>query len=378
MRVKPFTLYAMGALAVLVASITLLGSITTSAATPAQPDAPKPALTVTAVSTELRSWPRIIEANGTIAAWDEASIGTTVGGLRVVEVHANVGDTVKRGQILVRFDTDALRMEEAELTANVVQARAQLLRADADNQRAQTLLATGAVSEQDALQYATQAKASLGQLEASDARLRAKQVQLRQSEVLAPDRGVISARTVSVGAVAPAGQELFRLIRQQRLEWRGEIGGSQIAEMAVGQTIVLTLPTGSLATAHVRSVAPSLNAQTRLGTVYADIAPGSPAVAGMYVSARIELPASPARVVPAMSVLIRDGHNLVATLNDGPNGSTAVLQQVTVGRRRGNEIEITMGLKGNERVIARGAGFIGDGDLVKVVPVSAFPATKKD
>ena len=58
-----------------------------------------------------------------------------------------------------------------------------------------------------------------------------QQLRLRQTRVLAPDNGVISARSATVGAVLPAGQELFRLIRQGRLEWRAEVAAADLARL---------------------------------------------------------------------------------------------------------------------------------------------------
>ena len=119
-----------------------------------------------------------------------------------------------------------------------------------------------------------------------------------------------------------------------------------------------------------------MNAQTRLGTVYADIDASSQARAGMFASARIELAPSTARVVPSMSVLIRDGRSVVALLGDGAVTSKVTMRVVTIGRRMGNEVEITDGLNEHDRVVTQGASFLGDGDLVRLVEPSGKPTTK--
>jgi RND family efflux transporter MFP subunit len=353
------------ALAVMSAGYVVVGRARTNAA-PA-PDVGRAALTVTVAGVAQRSWPRIIEAGGPVAAWEEVSIGASIGGLRVQSLHVDVGDAVRRGQVLVQLDSESLRAEAQELSASLVQAQAQLAQADADAARSRDLLATGGVSEQDALQSRTQAQVARGQVAVMTARLAAKNIQLRQSQVLAPDDGVISARNVSAGAVAGTGQELLRLIRRQRLEWRGELTAAQVGEVGAGQQVVLALPDGTTAKAVVERVAPAMNAQTRLATLYARIAPGSRARAGMYASARIELAPTPARVVPAMSVVVRDGHAFVAKLADRQGALAVTLQRVTVGRRMGSEVEVVDGLADDDRIVVQGAGFLGDGDLVKVV-----------
>lgn len=313
---------------------------------------PTPTLTVTTARPARAVWPLTVEASGAIAAWQEASIGAQVGGYRLVEVSVNVGDQVTKGQVLARFDPALLQAEEARLAAIDEQAKT-------NTGRMLRLQKSGAVSDQDALQFATQAKTAGALLESN-------RLQLRYTEVLAPDDGVISSRTATLGAVVPVGQELFRLIRQNRLEWRGELTAAQLAHVQTGQRVDLALPGGGKASASVRQTAPSLDPQTRLGIVYADIAPGSRARAGMYVDGRVVIGQSDALVVPAESVTIRDGRSYVLKLTDAGATSHVSLRPVTVGRRRGNQLDISSGIDGDDRLVVAGAGFLNEGDLVRV------------
>lgn len=322
---------------------------TRSATTPA-PSQPAAALTVTVATAAQADWPTVLEASGAIAPWQEAVIGAQVSGLRLDEIRVNVGDRVKRGEVLAVFDADLLRADEARLKASWLQA-------DANRRRALQLKGTGGISEQEVLQYVTEADVAKAQLQST-------QLQLRYAKVTAPDDGVISARSATVGAVSSSGQEQFRMIRQNRLEWRGELTAVQLAQFQPGQRIHLILPDGATATATVRQTAPALDTQTRLGIVYSDIEPGSTARAGMYAKGNVVLTESPAVTVPATSVVIRDGRSYVPRLVEGDRIS---LQVVTVGRRQGEAVEIVSGIKVGDRVTAQGAGFLNDGDLVRVV-----------
>lgn len=313
-----------------------------------------PALTVTSTTAREVHWPVVLTASGSVTAWQEASVGAQIGGYQLIDVLVNVGDHVTRGQTLARFDPALLQAEEAVLLANFEQA-------EANHQRALYLQGRGSISDQDALQSATLARTASASLDG-------KRLQLRYTNVVAPDDGTISARTATLGAVVPTGQELFRLIRQDRLEWRGELTALQLAQIKVGQDVVLQLPDGTTSTATVRQSAPMLNEQTRLATVYADVHPGSNARAGMYAEGRIELERNTAWVVPAQSVIIRDGRSQVAALVDAGEVSTIALQRVTVGRRLGEEVEILEGLAAGQRVVVQGAGFLNSGDIVRIVP----------
>ena len=267
-------------------------------------------------------------------------------------MRANVGDQVKKGQLLAAIDADLLRADLAQLQATWEEA-------EADRERALKLKSTGAVSEQEVIQLITRARRAVAALEA-------KRLELRYTKIVAPDDGAISSRTATVGAVMPVGQELFRLIRANRLEWRGELTAAQLARVRAGLRIELDLPDGGTAGATVRQTAPALDPQSRLGIVYADLDADSHARAGMYASGRVMLESTAALVVPAESVVIRDGRNYAVAL-DGPGATPKVsLRPVTIGRREGREVEVVRGIGVDQRVVVRGAGLLNDGDVVRV------------
>lgn len=334
-----------------IAAILLCVPATSASQTDTQP---APALTVTVATATTLRWPVRLEASGSIAPWEEAVIGSQVSNLRLVKLYVNVGDAVKQGQLLATFDADLLEADATRLNANWLQA-------ESNRKRALQLKGTGGISDQEVLQYETQAGVA-------KALLTGTQLQLRYAKVIAPDDGLISARTATVGAVYGNGQELFRMIRQSRLEWRGELTALQLAHVKPGQRINLALLDDSSATAVVRELAPSLNTETRLGIAYADIESGSTARAGMYARGLVDLSERPAVVIPAASVVIRDGRSYVPRLVDNDRIS---LQPVTVGRRQNNEVEIVSGINVADRVVEQGAGFLNDGDRVHIATAPA-------
>ncbi|PZQ21696.1 MAG: efflux RND transporter periplasmic adaptor subunit [Sphingopyxis macrogoltabida] len=318
------------------------------------------ALTVTVATPGRVIWTDSLSAQGVISAWQEASIGTQVGSYQLIDVKVNVGDQVRRGQVLARLNPALLRAEEAELVARQMQAAA-------NDARARGLQEVGGISDQEALQFATEARTAA-------ALLAAKRLELRYTAIVAPDDGVISARMATLGAVVPAGQELFRMIRQNRLEWRGELDAEQLKSVRKGQAVALTLPDGGIARAVVRQVAPALTDTSRLAVVYADIVPGSIARAEMYVSGAIAVGDSPALVVPAECVVIRDGRSFVILAPGSAKTAKVTLRGVTTGRRNGGLIEIERGLSGSERLVQRGAAFLKEGDPVAIArPGKAQP-----
>ena len=350
-RSRNWLFYAVPAVLLIVAVIGGIVLVHHGKAPAASPKATA-SLTVTSALPRRVSWTDTLETSGAIAAWQEASVGAQIGGYQLADVRVNVGDQVTKGQVLARFDPDLLRADADQLQANYDQAAA-------NEKRALALEKVDAIAAQSVLQAVTTAKVAL-------AMLAAKKLQLRYTDVVAPDNGVISARTATMGAVVPVGQELFRLIRQNRLEWRGELTAAQLVQIAAGQHITLALPDGSEAVATVRQIAPSLDGTSRLGTVYADIPPGSHARAGMYANGHVALAQTPALIIPSQAVVMRDGRNYVLTLADESATPRVALREVTTGRHQGSDVEITSGLSGDAPVVVKGAGFLNDNDHVRL------------
>jgi RND family efflux transporter MFP subunit len=342
---------AAGAAAV-VAIILIYFFVTGQQVVQAQAETPHPALTVTTVTPGHVTWAKLVTASGLIAPWEEASIGTQIGSYQLTEVRVNVGDKVRQGQLLAKLNPALLRAEEAQLVAREQQARTNGVRASA-------LRASGGISDQEALQFTTEARTAAAALDA-------KRLELRYTSVIAPDDGVITARLATLGAVVPAGQELFRMIRKHRLEWRGEVTAAQLGAIAEGQPISLSLPDGTSAKAIVRQTAPALDPQSRLAIVYADLASGSRARAGMYVQGGISVGDAPALAVPAECVVVRDGRSYVMIAPGAGASSKVRLRAVTTGRRNADMIEILSGISAHDRLVRRGAAFLNDGDVVAV------------
>lgn len=330
--------------------------------------APRPALSVNVVQPQSANLPMRIAANGNIAAWQEAVIGTEANGLRLAEVRVNVGDAVKRGQVLATFAPDMLQADVAQNRAVVAEAEAALAEATANAKRARELQSSGALSDQQISQYETAERTAKARLDAQRAQANVQQLRLRQTEVLAPDNGVISARSATVGAVLPAGQELFRMIRQGRLEWRADVAAADLARLKPGMAASVTPSGGAPIAGKVRMVAPTVDPQTRNGIVYVDLAPSADARAGMFARGEFDIGTGQGLTLPQSAVQLRDGFSYV--LRVGADSKVSEVK-VTVGRRVGDRIEITGGLDASARVVAAGGGFLSDGDTVRVVDAAA-------
>ncbi len=207
---------------------------TTANAAPVAKHTPATALTVSVVRPERVEWPEVVQASGSIAAWQEAIVGAEVSGLRLTELLVDIGDVVTKGQAARALRRCDRTRDGRTAGSSGRRGRSQRpLEARANAQRAERLGKTAALSEQDITQYMTRDRTAQAQLESARARLHSQRLTLNYTRVVAPDDGIISARKATLGSVAAPGTELFRLVRQNRLEWRAELSGVQLAQVQV-------------------------------------------------------------------------------------------------------------------------------------------------
>lgn len=357
----------------LIAAALLLSGITLVATQSRAADAPKaasskPALTVSLTRPQQGSLPTRLSANGNVAAWQEAVIGSEVNGLRLSEVRVNVGDHVQRNQVLAVFASESVAADVAAAKAGTAEAQAMAAEAKANADRARAVQSSGVYSAQQINQILTAEQTALARFDSAKAQLEVQQLRLKNTIVTAPDAGTISARNAAVGAVAGAGTELFKLIRQSRLEWRAEVTSAELGRIKPGTKVTITTASGATVAGKVRTVAPTVDPQTRAALVYVDIAGGgsanAPVVAGMFARGEFELGASNGMTVANTAVVVRDGFSYVYKV--GADNRVAQLK-VQTGRTVGTQIELLGGVKADDRLVASGASFLSEGDLVKVV-----------
>lgn len=348
-------------LALLLAGILLLRPKT--AKLPASTARPA-SLSVNVITPTHAMWPKSVAAQGAIAAWQESTIGTEIGGLRIAQVLADVGDRVKRGQEIATLNAESVMAALHEQEAAVAQARAKLAEAKSDAERARTVRSSGALSEQQIQQYLIAEETAQANLAAAQASLESARINLARTHIVAPDDGMISSRTAAVGTVVSAGSELFRLVRQGRVEWRAEIAAPQLAGIRSGQKSIVELPQGGQVEGKVRMIAPTLNADTRTALIYIDLPRDSAARAGMYAQGRIELGQQEALTVPQSAVTLRDGLSYVFEIG---SDNIVAQRQVKTGRIEDGRVEILDGLAPQARIAASGGAFLNQGDLVNVV-----------
>ena len=342
-------------------------------------DQARPAMVVTVAPPKLELLPVQVEADGDVVAWQEASVASESNSLTLAEVLVDVGDTVKKGQLLARFNGKTVAEDVAQAKASLVEAQANAVEARANARRARRLLRTDSMSKQQADQYFAADRSARAKVRSARAALASRRQNWQNVELRAPDDGVISSRTATEGSVPSAGTELFKLIRQGKLEWRAELGDTDLMKVKAGDRAVVHAANGREVLARVRAVAPSANTKTRTTLVYVDVPAGPGLWAGMFANGTFELGESPGLTVPLDALVPSDGFLYVYRLKSDNHVERV---RVTTGRQTADRMEVMPArgeqLSESDRVVVEGAAFLSDADLVRVVDAHTDEARALD
>ena len=328
--------------------------------------------TVTVATATLQTVDRMVTASGTISAWEEVPVGAETGGLVATGVYVDEGAWVRQGQVLVKLNDALLRAQLRQQDAAVSSAEANAAREDADLGRAHELKDRGFLSQASLDMAVAEQRAAEAQLASARAGRSETATRLAQTEIRAPVAGRVISRNVTRGQIVQAGSELFRLVRDGRLELDAQIPETELGLVRAGQTATISSDQIGQVGGRVRIVTPEVNSESRIGVARIALASTEGFRTGMYARADINIGAQPAVTMPTAAVLYRENRAGVFILSAD---SHARFQPVTVLSRTDDRTSVG-GLEAGARVVVDGAGFLGDGDRVTVAAASPPPAAR--
>lgn len=333
------------------------------------------ALTVAVVTPQRSIWPIEIQANGWLTAWQEVVISAQVGGQMITSVNAEVGDTVAANDVLAELSTGSLTNQIIQLNAALESSKASLDLAAADAERARQLSGGSSISKQQASEYLATERKAKANVDSAQAQLASAQLDLAHSKITAVTAGIISSRSAAIGNVVSAGQELFRMVRDGRVEWQAEVPLNQLRNLKVGTKVSIPTPIGEVS-GTVRRIAPTASQSNGRVIVYVSLVPPKgmeTPKTGIMISGKFEAGTREALSLPASAVVMQDGFSYVFALSEG-TPSTVSRVRVKTDRRQGDRIEITSDLAETAQIVQAGGAFLSDGSVVRVVPAAAETA----
>jgi RND family efflux transporter MFP subunit len=294
---------------------------------------------------------------------------------RIVGVYVEAGDHVERGQLLARLNDSVLIPQVNRLEAALEQAKAQAALSAAEYRRAQGVEAAGALSAEDIEKRHATAITDAANVKVVAAQLAEAQARLTRTRIVAPIAGTVLTRKAEVGQIAnPGGDPLFRIASGGEVEMRGQLAEQDLAQVKVGDSAIVHITGASQAfEGRVRLLGAIIDPQTRLGEIRISLKPDPALRPGAFARGTVSVGKAMRPVVPQTAVL-SDGSGSYVFVVDAKN--RAQRREVRVADTSDQGVIIASGLNGSERVVTTAAGFLRDGEEVKVTDISpAQPAS---
>jgi len=313
-----------------------------------------------------------VSFTGAIAARYDMPIGNDGDTGRIVGVSVEAGDHVERGQLLARLDDSVLLPQVNRLEAALEQARAQAALSAAEYRRAQGVEAAGALSAEDIEKRHATAITDAANVKVVAAQLAEAQARLTRTRIVAPIAGTVLTRKAEVGQIAnPGGDALFRVASGGEVEMRGQLAEQDLAQVKVGDPATVHI-TGvpQPFDGRVRLLGAIIDPQTRLGEIRISLQPDPALRPGAFARGSVSVGKAMRPVVPQTAVL-SDGSGSYVFVVDAK--SHAERRAVRVADTSDQGVIIASGLDGSERVVTTAAGFLRDGEEVKVTGTSSAP-----
>lgn len=326
--------------------------------------------TVTVATATRTDLPRVISASGSVSAWEEVPVGAETGGLVATAVMVDEGSYVRQGQHLVQLNTALLSAQVRQQQAALQTAEANASRDDAALARAQELKERGFLSQASLDTAQANQRSSTAGVAQARAALSQSQTQLSQATIRAPVSGLIISRSVTRGQIVAAGTELFRMVRDGRLELDAQVPETDLPLLRAGMTADIMSDQAGQTTGSIRIVTPEVDPQTRLGVARIALASGNGLRPGMFARATIDAGTQPGVSVPTASVLYRENRAGVFVLQPD---NTVTFVPVTVAGRDDQRTSVG-NIQPGARVVVSGAGFLNEGDRVTVQAAAPAPA----
>jgi len=362
-------------------TLILLGGCSRGKSQEAAPQAStEQVVTITIRPVETREVKRTVEMVGTLSGWEEVTVSNETAGT-IEKILVDLGDKVKRGQLLIRLDQREARLALAQAEANLqaakkalAQAQAEWRDADLSLKRIQQLHSEGviATSQLDVAQarfdsIEAQVHAREADIDRFQALVDLARKHLSDTEIVAPISSEVQQRLVSIGEGVKEKTPLLHLVVTDPLKLQGTVPERFAPEIKIEQPVDVQVEafTEQVFPGLVQRVSPAVDVQTRSLALEAKV-PNSAGLLkpGFFAKGLILIGVNPQAVfVPEEAVYSFVGITKAFVVRDG----TAQERQVKTGVRADSLIEVTEGLQPGETVATSGLAQLYQGAKVRVV-----------
>jgi RND family efflux transporter MFP subunit len=323
------------------------------------------AVNVRVWTAETRSLRPFVESIGTLNPYEIVNVSSELDGI-LKTIHVEEGSPVTPGQVIAEIKETDYRLAEEQVTAALKQAQASLANAKLEYQRKEALYREELVTKQQFDDIVARLAVAQGDVERAMAELDLAKEKLTKTKIHAPMAGSIKEKKVTAGDYIRNGTFLVSIIRTDLLKLSFTVSEKDVGGLRAGQDVSFAVDAfpGREFRGQLKTIYPSLEERTRSLQVEAVVAnPDRSLKPGLF--ARVTLYTGPARntVVAPITALLYDNSTTKLFVVEGDRAKE---RKVKIGRKYGEFMEITEGLKEKEIVVTVGQNNLMEGVLVHV------------
>jgi HlyD family secretion protein len=358
--------------------------------------APKPP-SVTVISAKKREIVETLIVSGSFVPREEILVVPEVDGMAVLEILAEEGDVVKKGQVLAKLSASSVEVQLAQNAASLTRSDASISQAQASIAEAEASLSDSSNSLERTKALRRNGVSTVEQLDqrqagfnAATARLNVSKqllaiaqadkkateaqrdelnLRMARTDIKAPADGLISRRSIRIGGIASMSQDaMFRIIADGDIELNAEVTESDVPSLKVGQPVQISIGgvKDNLA-GTIRLISSEVNTLTRLGAVRIALPKGSRVATGTFGRGIIEIARTTGVTLPMTAVTFQRDGTIAQVVHDGK----VSVQKVKTGLIGDGNVQIIDGVKDGDFVVARAGTFVRDGDVITPVEAKA-------
>jgi RND family efflux transporter MFP subunit len=332
------------------------------------PEAAEPEVRpVRSVTIAKREGGNTITLSGRIAAEDEAAVAFRISG-RLVERSVNVGDRVRRGQVIARLEQMNERNQLLAAQAALNAASADLVRARDEHARQQSLIGEGFTTRAQLDQATAAFRAAEAQVKSATAQVSMAQDLVGFTVLTADADGAVVARGAEPGEVVQAGQMIVRIAREGGVDAVFEVPPLVVRRAARTQSVAVALVDDPAVTAagRVREISPQADPVTGTFTVRVGLeSPPAGMLLGSVVTGRVTVEGDPLIVVPSSALATSGGSPALWVVD--PASSTVSLRPIRIARHEPDAVVVAEGLAPGDTVVTAGVQTLRAGQKVRIL-----------
>lgn len=326
-----------------------------------------PAIRVKTSQVAANSNSPFLSVSGKIQATNSADLSTRMMGY-VNKVHVNVGDKVRKGQLLVSINNSDLQAKKAQINAGITEANAALSNAQKDYNRFKNLFADNSASQKEMDDMTANYEMAKARVEGANQMKNEINAQFAYSNITAPFSGTVTSKNVEAGNMANPGVPLISIETPGNFEVMAMVPETEISEIKSGTTVdVLVKSINKTLKGKVKEVSTSAKNTGGQYLVKIDLYKTEANIlSGMFTTVLfpVERKATSSMVLIPKDAIVTNGQ--LSGVYTVSQSNTALLRWLRLGRTFGDQVEVLSGLNADEAYIVSAEGKLFNGAKITI------------